>query len=225
MSFSRASKYAGIRCPGHDYRSRCIYHIVLNKANDIPDFSQVVGIVGNHDWPPAVNLSQIGQIIAKCLSSIKKLFPFSSIPRKCIMPDHVHIALFIKEKSEIHLGQIIAEFKRNCSIELEKLGYPTKTDLFIENYHDTFLSAKGQLKSMLSYISDNPRRYLIRKNHQGWFRKFSITGGTDMYEAYGNWDLLSEFQKVRVKYSSKYSPEELKSYKRMCIGQSLMMGF
>ena len=215
MSFSRVRKYAGIRCPGHDYRSRCIYHIVLNKAENIPDFSRIVGFVGSHDWPPAVSLSQIGQIIAKCLSRMKYLFSITSIPRKCIMPDHVHIALFIKEKSEFHLGQIIAEFKRICSKELERLGYPPQTDLFIENYHDTFLTSKGQLKSMLSYISDNPRRYLIRKNHQGWFRRFSITEGTAIYEAFGNWDLLSEFQKVRVKYSSKYSQEELMTYKRM----------
>lgn len=111
MSFSRVRKYAGVRCPGHDYRSRCIYHIVLNKADGIPLFSEVIGIVGNHDWPPTVRLHETGNIIASCLSRIKNTFPFTSILRRCIMPDHVHIALFVKEATETHLGQIIATIR------------------------------------------------------------------------------------------------------------------
>ncbi|MDE5585329.1 MAG: hypothetical protein K2I92_03190 [Muribaculaceae bacterium] len=187
----------------------------MNKAENIPRFSQVVGYVDNHDWPPTVRLHETGNIIASCLSKIKTTFPFTSILRRCIMPDHVHIDLFVKEATETHLGQIIAAFKRHCSTELEKLGYPPQTDLFIENYHDTFLRGKGQLKALLKYISDNPRRYLIRTMHKGWFRRFVISDGKDRYEAYGNWDLLSEFQRVQVKFSSKYTPSELKSYKRL----------
>lgn len=216
MSFSRKSKYAGCRCPGHDYRSRCIYHIVLKKADFIPVFSEVVGIVDDHDWPPAVQLSEIGKIIANSLSKLKSHFPFTSILRKCIMPDHVHIALFIKEETEFHLGQIIAELKRNCSSEFQTpIQNNERTDIFIPGYHDTFLSGKDQLKTMLTYISDNPRRYLIRKQHEGWFRKFTISDGENVYSAYGNWDLLSEFQKVIVKYSRKYDLEELKTFKRI----------
>lgn len=215
MTFSRIRKYAGVRCPGHDYRSRCIYHIVLNKAENIPDFSQVIGIVGNHDWPPTVKLSETGQIIATCLSKIMKEFPFSSMPRKCIMPDHIHIALFIKEKTEFHLGQIITKFKRNCSQEMEKLGYPSETSLFIENYHDTFLTGKGQLKALLKYISDNPRRHLMRIQHPGWFRKFLINHGDNTYDAYGNWDLLYEPIREAVKFSKRHSEDEIRKNKRL----------
>ena len=213
MSFSRVRKYAGVRCPGHDYRSRCIYHIVLNKADNIPPFSEVIGIVDNHDWPPTVRLHATGNIIASCLSKNKKTFPFTSILRKCIMPDHVHIALFIKEETETHLGQIIAAFKRGCSNELEKLGYEPQTDLFIENYHDTFLRGKGQLKTLLKYISDNPRRHIVRKMNPGWFRKFSITRGDISYDAYGNWDLVYEPYRMTVKFSKKYSEEEIRKNK------------
>ena len=215
MSFSRARKYAGIRCKGHDYRSRCIYHIVLNKADNVSNFSQVVGFVGSHDWPPSIQLSSSGECIAKAISNLKSKFPFTSVLRKCIMPDHVHMALFVKEATETYLGQIIGDLKRSCSSEFESVVGKERIDLFIPGYHDTFLTAKGQLKTMLNYISDNPRRHLIRKNHLGWFRKFVITDGNDRYDAYGNWDLLSEFQKVRVKFSSKYTATELESYKRL----------
>lgn len=215
MSFSRKHPYAGLRCPGHDYRSRCIYHIVLLKDEHIPYFSTVVGSIDSHDWPPAIQLSSTGECIAKAISKLKSQFPFTSIIRKCIMPDHVHMALFVEEETEVYLGQIITELKKSCSLEYGCICGKEATALFIKGYHDTFLTGNGQLKTMLSYISDNPRRHLIRQNHRGWFRNFVISDGKDYYNAYGNWDLLSEFQKVRVKYSRKYSASELLSYKKL----------
>ncbi len=214
MSFSRKHPYAGLRCPGHDYRSRCIYHIVLLKDENIPYFSDVVGFIDSHDWPPAIKLTETGECIAKAISKLKRKYPFTSIIRKCIMPDHVHMALFVEEETETYLGQIIGELKRDCTSEFGVI-MGKDLPLFIPGYHDTFLSGKDQLKTMLNYVSDNPRRHLIRQNHRGWFRSFNITNGIYSYNAYGNWDLLAEFQKVRVKFSSKYSQSELLSYKKL----------
>lgn len=217
MILSRKHPNAGIRCPGHDYRSRCIYHIVLNKADGFPDFSEVVGIPDNHQWPPKTALSDAGQIIFEAISNIKSNFPHTSILRRCIMPDHVHFAIFIKEKTDIHLGKIITTLKKECSNRYEERGNVPGVRFFIPDYHDTFLTGKDQLQKMLAYISDNPRRYLVRKSNPGWFRQFIIISpdGKSRYEAYGNWDLLSEFQKVAVKISRKYSDSELKSWKKL----------
>lgn len=187
----------------------------MKKAPAIPDFSGVVGFLDSHEWPPSIQLFSHGEIIAKAISNIKKKFPFTSVLRKCIMPDHVHIALFVKEETEVYLGMIIAELKRNCSREYARLNNGNISYMFLPGYYDTFLTAKGQLKSMLNYISDNPRRHLIRKTHQGWFRCFAVTDGSTKYNAYGNWDLLSEFQKVQVKFSGKYTESEFKSHKKI----------
>ena len=217
MSFSRKHPNAGVRCPGHDYRSRCIYHIVLNKADRFPDFSEVVGIPDDHRWPPKTALSEVGKIIFEAISNIKSNFPHTSILRRCIMPDHVHFAIFIKEKTDIHLGHIIKKLKRECSSRFEAMGHESEIEFFIPGYHDTFLTGKDQLKKMLAYISDNPRRHLVRKSNPGWFQQFIISSpdGQSRYEAYGNWDLLSEFQRVPVKVSRKYSPAELIARKRL----------
>ncbi|MDE6296484.1 MAG: hypothetical protein K2L89_01445, partial [Muribaculaceae bacterium] len=217
MSFTRKRHNAGIRCPGHDYRSRCIYHIVLNKAEGFPDFSEVVGIPDNHQWPPKTELSHVGKIIFEAISNIKSNFPHTSILRRCIMPDHLHFAIFIKEKTDIHLGKIITSFEKECSNRYEERYNTPGIRFFIPGYHDTFLNGEGQLKKMLDYISDNPRRYLVRKENIGWFRQFYISNedGTNRYEAYGNWDLLFEFQRVPVKVSRKYTEAELRSRKKL----------
>ena len=133
------------------------------------------------------------------------------------MPDHVHFAIFIRESTDIHLGHIIKKLKRECSSRFEAMGHEPEIEFFIPGYHDTFLTGKDQLKKMLAYISDNPRRHLVRKSNPGWFQQFIISSpdGQSRYEAYGNWDLLSEFQRVPVKVSRKYSPSELIARKRL----------
>ena len=217
MNLSRKHPNAGFRCPGHDYRSRCIYHIVLNKADGFPDFSEVNGIPGNRQWPPKADRTAIGQIIFEAISNIKSKFPHTSVLRRCIMPDHVHFVIFIHEATEIHLGTIIAELKRECSSRFEALGHEAAIEFFIPGYNDTFLTGKGQLKKMLDYVSDNPRRHLVRKSHPGWFRQFFICSpdGKNLYEAYGNWDLLADFQRVPVKVSRKYTQAVLLGWKKL----------
>ncbi len=214
MSFSRRRKYAGQRCPGHDYYSKCIYHIVLNKREGIPDFSIVIGSIGSREWPPCVDPQAAGKVIYKALSELKCHFPFIWIMRRCVMPDHVHIALYVRKSTDTHLGTIIKQLKHDCSRGWAELGYEKEVRLFIDNYHDTFLTKEGQLDNMVRYISDNPRRHLLRKLHPGWFRHFRITDGKDTFRAYGNWDLLVEPEREAVRISSTYSSAELVALKR-----------
>lgn len=214
MAHSRKHKNAGVRCPGHDYRSKCIYHIVLNKAEGFPLFSEVTGSPGSLDFPPSVSLHPAGEIIHSAISALKSEFPFTSVLRRCIMPDHVHFALYVREATDTHLDQIITHLKRLCSEAWESHGNPPETDFFLSGYHDTFLSGNDQLQVLLNYISDNPRRHLIRTAAPGWFRRFRISDGSSTYEAYGNWDLLCEPNRTPVRFSRKYSESELLDKKR-----------
>ena len=179
------------------------------------DFSRVVGIVGNRDWPPRVDLSVTGMIIAAALSGLKEKFHFVSILRRCIMPDHVHFVIFIRESTGTHLGNIIRELKKDCSQAWEALGHEAEVKFFIPDYHDTFLSGNDQLKRMLNYVSDNPRRHLLRVINPSWFMRFRITDGKDTFEAYGNWSLIEEPQLESVMISRSFTREELVRRKRL----------
>ncbi len=121
------------------------------------------------------------------------------------MPDHVHIAIFVRERTDIHLGLIIKTLKNDC--------FRGKS-LFIDGYYDSFLTARNQLQRMLDYISDNPRRYLIRRQNPGYFTRNEITDGMQTFETYGNIDLIAEPQLESVRISRKFSPETLIAKKR-----------
>lgn len=210
MPSLRTRQNGRIRCPGHDYRSRCIYHIVLNKAPGIPDFSTVIGIPADRDWRPRTELTPIGKAVATAISGLKAAFPFTSVLRRCIMPDHVHIAFYVRQASDTHLGIMIKAIKNSARINLDM-----QDSIFEEGYYDKILTKQGQLDRMLAYISDNPRRHLIRAQNPGYFHRFWITDGNIRYEAYGNWDLLDEELIEAVKVSRSYTPEQLIEKKRL----------
>lgn len=201
----RARPNAGIRCPGHDYTERCIYHIVLNKAPGIADFSRVTGKVGEATDPPRSELSETGRVVDNALSGLRAHFPYISILRRCIMPDHVHFAIFVKEKTNLHLGLIVKKLKNDC--------FGGKK-LFVDGYYDTFLAARGQLPRMLDYICDNPRRYLLRQQNRGFFVRGVITDGAQTLETFGNIDLIAEPQLEAVRISRRFTPEQLIAKKR-----------
>lgn len=201
----RTHPNAGVRCPGHDYTARCIYHIVLNKAPGIPAFSKIIGAVNDHSNPPRAELTETGTIIAQALSGIRAKFPYISILRRCIMPDHVHFAIFIQEKTDRHLGSIIKTIKNDC--------FKGKS-MFADGYYDTFLTSRNQLPRMLAYISDNPRRALLKKENQGFFNRNTITDGEQTLETFGNIELIEEAQLEAVRISRKFTPEQLTANKR-----------
>lgn len=209
------------RAPWHDYRSRCIYMITINRAPGILPFSTLAGIPGSHDWKPRTVLTPTGEIIASCLSGLKSAFPFTQILRRVIMPEHIHFVLFVTEATDIHLGDIILKLKGECTRRYH--GSTKQTDreaplvsIFEEGYHDRILLKERQLQRMLAYVSDNPRRRLERINHPDFFHRTPMAGpdGT-RYEAYGNIHLLEDPDIEAVKVSRKYTPEELIRRKRI----------
>lgn len=209
----RKVERGGYRCPGHDYTSRCIYHIVLNKSEGVAPFSSISGSYENPYVRPVVARSAIGEIITQELTNLKSQFPWISILCRAIMPDHIHFVIFVREKTEIHLGEIIGHFKRMCSLRYQALGGAEGIRLFVDNYNDTFLKGNGQLQSMIRYVYNNSRRYLEQRDKACFFRRFKIRVGESVYDAYGNPRLL-EFPVIdAVRISRRYSLQELRELK------------
>lgn len=198
------------RASWHDYRSRCIYMITLNRAPGIPSFSVLEGIPGDRLHKPRAVPTALGGLISSRLSALKDKYSFVSILRRVIMPEHIHFVIFITAPSASHLGEIIAYFKGDCANAWSN----GETQPFEEGYHDRILLKAGQLQRMLRYVSDNPRRRLERAAHPDFHcrRRFTAPDG-QIYEAYGNIHLLEDTDIEPVRISSRYTPEELRQKK------------
>lgn len=205
----------------HDYYSRCIYMITLNASDNMPLFSEIRGEVGSHDFPPIAVNTYLGDIITANISALKNQFPFITIPRRVIMPEHVHFVIFIHEATEFHLGDIITHLKSEITRQYNGLSTVRTSDfenslisVFEPDYHDRILLKEGQLTRMLNYVSKNPERRLKRMQYPEFFARYalpSFEGGE--YEAYGNIFLLDDPDIEAVKVSSKYTAEELRQRK------------
>lgn len=131
------------------------------------------------------------------------------------MPEHIHFVIFITEKTDLHLGKIIGAFKKACTEEIDALHVMAPGGVFEEGYNDRILRGKNQLQRMLDYVSNNPRKRMERISFRGFHcRHFIANSSGERFEAYGNIQLLEDFDCCSVKISSKYSSEKLIALKK-----------
>ena len=192
------------RCPFHDYRSKSVYLITINKRPSIPDFSVCYGNKELYYQDAGVKYFEIGKRIKDELWDIRNKFHNAVVKQYVVMPDHIHFVLDIQDRTEYHLGDLISIFKHAVN------DFAGTDGVFEEGYHDRILRGPGQYDRMVKYVKDNPRRRLVKGNLREFFGqpKLIHLNGRD-YIIYGNFFLLKNPVISNVRFSRKYSRSEL----------------
>ncbi len=155
------------RAEWHDYTSRCSYLITLRSNPVIGVLSKIIANRTRIDFTARWVPFQTGKIAMNCVRNINKEFPWVDVLRYAIMPDHVHIVLFVKEKTDLHLGMIIKHYEAECTRALYNQAIiPANQELlsfFLPGYNDKIVYKKNQLETFKQYVVDNPRRYALRR--------------------------------------------------------------
>lgn len=174
------------RCYGHDYHSRCIYHITLKKNRGVSSFSHLCD-----NWPTVeIIRSRLGVIIEKHIRLIPSLDPALRLLQYCIMPDHIHLLLFVTAPTKLHLGNYIGKLKIAIHQEYHAIN-PLEISIFEEDFYDCILHSHRSLDTLYKYIRDNPRRLAVRRAHPEFFRRVNaLKIGDQTCQAYGNFQLL-----------------------------------
>lgn len=148
------------RCYNHNYHSRCIYHITLKKAPEAPTFGHLCG-----NYPEVrIARSPLGEIIERQLRQIPALNSALRVLQYCIMPDHVHLLLFVTTTITEHPGNYIGRFKILCHQEYrEKAG--ADITIFEDDFYDCILYPSRSLDTLYRYLRENPRRLAVRRAH------------------------------------------------------------
>lgn len=198
------------RCRNHDYYSRSVYMITLTKAPGVPLFSEVYGdpLAGTNACH--VKYFRLGFLIADQLRRVVAAFAHARVLQYIVMPDHIHVVIFIEEDVDYHLGDLVREFTSACTLANDNIS------IFDENYNDRICWREGQLDRMIQYVRDNPRRLLMKRLHPEFFRsRHSVVIAGKAYESFGNPDLLKHPVMAAVRVSSKYSPDRLAALHRL----------
>lgn len=203
------------RASWHDYRKRSMYMITLTRHTDWhKPFSVVAGNPSVLYGPEAVHvrLCLPGEIITEELRNMLLNFPEIQLIKSVVMPDHVHLQLFVRQNTDYHLGRAINLFKGNCTKSMCKAdasfaasGY----SFFSKGYHDRIVTGDAQAPRISRYIEDNPRRWAIRQTNRDFFTKRHIISSEGRHFcAYGNIHLLRHPDRMAVKVSRKHSTAE-----------------
>ena len=146
-----------------DYNSVGAYFITICTQNRRCILSRVVG-TGVLDCPQ-IELTKFGEIAEKYIKQLNAFYNNISVESYVIMPNHIHILLFIKEngqsrtpvptnktKANSTFSRFISTFKRFCNKEYgENIWQARSNDHVIRNRDD--------YEEHLKYIHENPSRW------------------------------------------------------------------
>lgn len=234
------------RCHNQDYHNPCIYLITVTVEDRKPVLSKVVGnlvqtaveltevgravkkeIFAMEERYPQVKLLQY-QIMPDHVHLI--LHVKERLPEKLPLGNLVaawkqacgkaYSALLERDlKASQRDGQDGAyeASSREATFRSQEGPKPPYTPLFSKGFNDRILTGRGQLSLMIAYVKDNPRRFLIKQQHHGFFtihRGLSVAGMH--FDAVGNLSLLQK-PKVAVHCRRRWKEAEQEAFAEGCL--------
>lgn len=241
-TFERQKAFAGEkkpsmqrRCVDYDYTGRRMYMITMVTEGRKPLFGKVVGhseAVEPSAEVPHIELSPLGEAVEQIWKTIGVHHPEVQVLALQMMPDHLHVVLFVKERLEKPLGKVLLGIKQACNqvfrqmmsesfvaVAQQHAGQSRGNGLlFTKGFNDQILFRDGQLEHWLHYVRDNPRRLLMKREHPELFRvQRGLTYAGLSFSAIGNRFLLERPMKLQVQCSRRMTEEELQAKLADCL--------
>ena len=209
------------RCYNWNYRGRGIYLLTMVTNGRTPLLGQLTqGETGAY-----LQYSSLGKKVAEQIEKLTTLFSQLTICAKQIMPDHIHVVLWVREDMPVSLGQIVRGFKVACTQDyLRELAQGCETQrrqparettgLWEPGFNDRIVLHKGQLDRMIAYVHDNPRRAMIKRSRPDLFRiRRRVEKAGVEFTALGNMFLLDYPEKAVVQCSRSLTADEIAKQK------------
>lgn len=99
------------RLKHHDYNGRGVYMLTFATAERQALLGQLVG--EGDDF--RIALTALGERVVAVIQALPVRYPQVKVLDYVIMPDHVHLLLFVREWMPQHLGRVVASLKAKCS--------------------------------------------------------------------------------------------------------------
>lgn len=141
-----------IRLQDYDYSQSGFYYVTICTANRSQLFWKNPSCKIDEGTRPS--LSEYGKIADVAINLIEKHYSNIKVKKYCIMPDHIHMIIFITDNEDVQgkrnkLNTVIGQMKRYVSKEI---GKPIWQKSF---YDEIIRNESGYLKAW-QYIDRNP---------------------------------------------------------------------
>ena len=205
------------RSPFQDYRAPAFYMVTMITRDRRPFFATCAD---NH-----ATLTDDGQTAYKLWHTISEAYPAVQASTLCIMPDHLHGIVRVKEHMEQSVGVPLRAFKSQVTSALRKKYADPALAVWEPGYHDLCVWRHDALHAYTRYIHDNPRRYCLKKANPDLFRQVAALEhpslpGNHRWSAYGNRFLLDRPEKLPLRISRRATPDEITRLTRETLTQA-----
>ena len=222
-----------------DYKGRGIYMITLNTDGRKPMLGTLQGGTDGA-W---VNYSILGKAVSEQIELCFANYQQIQICAKQLMPDHLHFVVWVRDTLPVSLGEIIRKLKIGCthayweivlhmnvqsknatdgsgvqSKDATNGTNPDRPSLFESGFHDRIMLHNGQLRRMIDYVHDNPRRLALKRANPQLFKLHQrvMVAGFEC-TTLGNQFLIDFPMKEMVQCSRRLTQEEIDQKREQCL--------
>ena len=145
------------RLPEFDYNSNRAYFVTICTQDRKNTLCSIVG-----DGSPVPK--PYGSIAASYIAAIPGKFPQVHVDHFVVMPNHIHLLLFIDHSVTPHLpcptlGNVVGWYKYQVTRQINQQYNTPGTKVFQRSYHDHVIRGDKDYLKIWEYIDTNPLRW------------------------------------------------------------------
>ena len=145
------------RLPEFDYSSNRAYFVTICTQGRKNTLCSIVG-----DGSPVPK--PYGSIAASYIAAIPGKFPQVHVDHFVVMPNHIHLLLFIDHSVTPHLpcptlGNVVGWYKYQVTRQINQQYNIPGTKVFQRSYHDHVIRGDKDYLKIWEYIDTNPLRW------------------------------------------------------------------
>ena len=148
------------RLKDFDYATPGAYFITICACKKQCLFGHIVQVDPTQE--PQMKYSKIGEIACKCLLDIENHYDNVKIDNWVIMPNHIHIMLFVSEngasrtspptRQHSAVSHFVSTLKRFCNKECGE-------NIWQRGFYDHVIRNREDYDAIVKYIHENPMRW------------------------------------------------------------------
>lgn len=223
---------------GWDYRGRAIYHFTLPVEARYPLFGVLEGESAENAFVKLNPFGrQVCRMLSGLAQFYEQKGYALKVLTQMVMPDHIHLVIQVLEPLPQSIGAVVRGFKSACT-KIYKEEYFSSGEnaakvhgegeeapvhfarIFAGRgsiwqqdpayYHERILHAPGQLRRMIDYVKDNPRRLWLKTRNPDLFRLHRHTEAHGLsFTSMGNHFLLDWPDRQAVEVSRSAVAEQV----------------
>jgi len=107
-------------------------------------------------------LSEMGLTLKACIENVSRIYPAVKIDKYCIMPEHLHLIIYIHRESD-QVDPVIPTLARIIKTLKEAVTKKSGKSIWQKSFYDHIIRNQDDYNNVWEYIDKNPLKYLSER--------------------------------------------------------------